>query len=164
VIHAVADPEVEPSGDALASPRRRLGEDRIESNVEVFAGRADALEPDEMLPDHLEVPHFGLDRFGLDDPRVPGGREPARTASPPCVAVRRTLRGMQDVRAPTPGPARRPRSRSPHRPAPRLVLPDLERAERIGEFWSYPHSRAFAEPLIDCEEDRTLRRCSRDAA
>jgi hypothetical protein len=48
-------------------------------------------------------------------------------------------------------------------PAPRaellhvLMLPDLERAERIGQFWSYPQSRAFAELLIDCEEDRTLR-------
>ena len=48
-------------------------------------------------------------------------------------------------------------------PAPRaellhvLMLPDFERADRIGEFWSYPESRAFAEPLIDCEEDRTLR-------
>jgi hypothetical protein len=48
-------------------------------------------------------------------------------------------------------------------PAPRaellhvLMLPDLERAGRIGEFWSYPQSRAFAELLIDCEEDRTLR-------
>jgi hypothetical protein len=38
-----------------------------------------------------------------------------------------------------------------------LMLPDLERAERIGEFWGYPQSRAFAELLIDCEEDRTLR-------
>jgi hypothetical protein len=37
------------------------------------------------------------------------------------------------------------------------MLPDLERAELIGEFWSYPQSRAFAELLIDCEEDRTLR-------
>ena len=37
------------------------------------------------------------------------------------------------------------------------MLPDLERAERIGEFWSYPESRTFAELLIDCEEDRTLR-------
>jgi hypothetical protein len=37
------------------------------------------------------------------------------------------------------------------------MLPDLERVERIGEFWSYPQSRAFAELLIDCEEDRTLR-------
>jgi hypothetical protein len=27
----------------------------------------------------------------------------------------------------------------------------------IGEFWSYPQSRTFAELLIDCEEDRTLR-------
>jgi hypothetical protein len=38
-----------------------------------------------------------------------------------------------------------------------LMLPDLERADRIGEFWGYPESRAFAELLIDCEEDRTLR-------
>jgi len=36
------------------------------------------------------------------------------------------------------------------------MLPDFERADRIGEFWSYPESRAFAELLIDCEEDRTL--------
>jgi hypothetical protein len=35
--------------------------------------------------------------------------------------------------------------------------PDFERAERIGEFWRYPQSRTFAELLIDCEEDRTLR-------
>jgi hypothetical protein len=48
-------------------------------------------------------------------------------------------------------------------PAPRaellhvLMLPDFERADRIGEFWSYPKSRAFAELLIDCEEDRVLR-------
>ena len=47
-------------------------------------------------------------------------------------------------------------------PAPRaellhvLMLPDFERADRIGEFWGYPESRAFAELLIDCEEDRTL--------
>jgi hypothetical protein len=32
------------------------------------------------------------------------------------------------------------------------MLPDLERAERIGEFWGYPQSRAFAERLIGCEE------------
>jgi hypothetical protein len=31
------------------------------------------------------------------------------------------------------------------------------RADRIGEFWGYPESRAFAELLIDCEEDRVLR-------
>ena len=48
-------------------------------------------------------------------------------------------------------------------PAPRaellhvLMLPDFERADRIGEFWGYPESRAFAELLIDCEDDRTLR-------
>jgi hypothetical protein len=48
-------------------------------------------------------------------------------------------------------------------PAPRaellhvLMLPDFDRADWIGEFWSYPESRAFAELLIDCEEDRTLR-------
>jgi hypothetical protein len=38
-----------------------------------------------------------------------------------------------------------------------LTLPDFERADPIGEFWGYPESRAFAELLIDCEEDRTLR-------
>jgi hypothetical protein len=48
-------------------------------------------------------------------------------------------------------------------PAPRaellrvLMLPDFEQADRIGEFWGYPESRAFAELLIDCEEDRRLR-------
>jgi hypothetical protein len=48
-------------------------------------------------------------------------------------------------------------------PAPRaelrhvLMLPDFDRADRIGKFWDYPESRAFAELLIDCEEDRTLR-------
>jgi hypothetical protein len=38
-----------------------------------------------------------------------------------------------------------------------LRLPDFERADRISEFWGYPESRAFAELLIDCEEDRVLR-------
>jgi hypothetical protein len=48
-------------------------------------------------------------------------------------------------------------------PAPRaellhvLMLPDFERADRIGEFWGLPATRTFAELLIDCEEDRTLR-------
>jgi hypothetical protein len=52
---------------------------------------------------------------------------------------------------------------TPLGPAPRvellhvLMLPDFERADRIGEFWGYPESRAFAELLIDCEKDRTLR-------
>jgi hypothetical protein len=35
--------------------------------------------------------------------------------------------------------------------------PGFEWADRIGEFWAYAQSRAFAELLIDCEEDRTLR-------
>ena len=38
-----------------------------------------------------------------------------------------------------------------------LMLPDFERADRIGEFWSYPQSRAFGVLLIDREEDRVLR-------
>ena len=51
----------------------------------------------------------------------------------------------------------------PLRPAPRaellhvLMLPYFARADRIGEFWSYPESRTFAELLIDSEEDRVLR-------
>ena len=32
------------------------------------------------------------------------------------------------------------------------MLPDFERADRIGEFWGYPESRAFAELLIECED------------
>jgi hypothetical protein len=38
-----------------------------------------------------------------------------------------------------------------------LLLPGFERADRIGEFWGYPESRALAELLMDCEEDRALR-------
>jgi hypothetical protein len=34
---------------------------------------------------------------------------------------------------------------------------DFERADRIGSYWGNPKTRTFAEPLIDCEEDRTLR-------
>ena len=47
-------------------------------------------------------------------------------------------------------------------PAPRaellhiLMLPDFDRADRIGEFWENPKTRTFAELLIDCEKDRTL--------
>ena len=45
----------------------------------------------------------------------------------------------------------------PRRAGPRSNAPDFERADRIGEFWSYPESRTLAELLIDCEEDRVLR-------
>jgi hypothetical protein len=48
-------------------------------------------------------------------------------------------------------------TRGPRRAPPRPDAPDFERADRIGEFWGYPENRAFAELLIDCEEDRTLR-------
>jgi hypothetical protein len=37
------------------------------------------------------------------------------------------------------------------------MLPDFERADRIGEFWGYPPDRTFGELLIDLEEDRTFR-------
>ena len=37
-----------------------------------------------------------------------------------------------------------------------LILPDFDRADRIGQFWGYRRSR-FAELLVDREEDRTLR-------
>ena len=51
-------------------------------------------------------------------------------------------------------------------PAPRaellhvLMLPDLERAERIREFGSYPQSRTFAELLIDARRTGHSERCS----
>lgn len=37
------------------------------------------------------------------------------------------------------------------------MLPDLERADRIGSYWGNPKTRTFAELLIDCERDGTLR-------
>jgi hypothetical protein len=48
-------------------------------------------------------------------------------------------------------------------PAPRaellnvLMLPDFDRADAIGCCWGNAKTRTFAELLIDCEEDRTLR-------
>jgi hypothetical protein len=48
-------------------------------------------------------------------------------------------------------------------PAPRaellhvLMLPDFDRADAIGSYWGNPKTRTFAELLIDCDEDRTLR-------
>ncbi len=38
-----------------------------------------------------------------------------------------------------------------------LTLPDYDRAGRIGEFCGNPKTRTFAELLIDCEEDKSLR-------
>ena len=37
------------------------------------------------------------------------------------------------------------------------MLPDRERPPRIGAFYQNPKTRTFAELLIDCEVDRTLR-------
>jgi hypothetical protein len=36
------------------------------------------------------------------------------------------------------------------------MLPDSDRADRIGSCWGNPKTKAFAEVLIDCEEDRLL--------
>jgi len=38
-----------------------------------------------------------------------------------------------------------------------LTMPDYDRAGRIGEFYTNPKTRTFAELLIDCEEDKYLR-------
>jgi hypothetical protein len=37
------------------------------------------------------------------------------------------------------------------------MLPDFERADAIGAYGGNPKTRTFAELLIDCEEDRSLR-------
>jgi hypothetical protein len=59
---------------------------------------------------------------------------------------------------------RRPRKRlDALGPAPRaellhvLMLPDFDRADRIGEFWASPKTRTFGELLIDLEEDKAAR-------
>ncbi|HYZ14008.1 MAG TPA: hypothetical protein VFA08_10455 [Actinomycetota bacterium] len=38
-----------------------------------------------------------------------------------------------------------------------LMLPDFERAGRIGEYWGEPRTRMFGELLIDLEDDRAAR-------
>lgn len=35
-----------------------------------------------------------------------------------------------------------------------LLLPDNDRAGRIGEYWVNPKTRTFAELLIDAEDDK----------
>jgi hypothetical protein len=37
------------------------------------------------------------------------------------------------------------------------MLPDFDRADRIGEFWGHPKTREFGELLIDLEEDKAAR-------
>jgi hypothetical protein len=37
------------------------------------------------------------------------------------------------------------------------MLPDFDRADRIGEFWGHPETRSFGELLIDLEEDKAPR-------
>jgi hypothetical protein len=55
---------------------------------------------------------------------------------------------LEQLGTPTPRASGGPRTGSPRRMLHVLML---------GEFWSYPESRTFAELLIDCEEERTLR-------
>jgi hypothetical protein len=58
------------------------------------------------------------------------------------------------------GPPRAPPSSTAcrsRRTYPRPPPPDFDRVDRIGAFWGNPKTRSFAELLIDCEEDRTLR-------
>ena len=65
-----------------------------------------------------------------------------------------TLRELEETlreRLDALGPAPRPELRHV------LIVRYLERAERIGEFWSYPESRTFGELLIELEEDKAAR-------
>jgi hypothetical protein len=52
-------------------------------------------------------------------------------------------------------------TRSGQLPAPNslhvLTLTDFDRVGAIQSYWGNPKTRTFAELLIDCEEDRTLR-------
>jgi len=50
-----------------------------------------------------------------------------------------------------------PLARSPRRAAPPPDAPRLRASRQDRRVLGYPESRAFAELLIDCEEDRTLR-------
>jgi hypothetical protein len=51
---------------------------------------------------------------------------------------------------------------TPSVPLPRaellhVLLPDFDRADRIGEFWGNPKTRTFGELLIDLEEHKAAR-------
>jgi hypothetical protein len=48
-------------------------------------------------------------------------------------------------------------SQHPSRAAWARSLIHLAQADAIGSYWGNPKTRTFAELLIDCEEDRTLR-------
>jgi hypothetical protein len=37
------------------------------------------------------------------------------------------------------------------------MFPDFDRADAIGSYWANPKTKAFAELLIDCDEERVLR-------
>jgi hypothetical protein len=76
-------------------------------------------------------------------PRYPAG---------PAVGVRRKEPPWKGPWGPDAlGPA--PQAELPHV----LMLPDFDWADAIGSYWGNPATRTFAELLIDCEEDRTLR-------
>ena len=81
------------------------------------------------------------------EPEVPASRLRRRSLRLRPIELERRLQKRLDALGPAPG------AELLHV----LMLPDFERADRIGEFWGYPESRAFAELLIDCEEDRVLR-------
>jgi len=51
---------------------------------------------------------------------------------------------LNDNSEPASTPSVRPRAELLHA----LMLPDFEKAERIGEFWGYPESRAFWSQLL----------------
>ena len=97
------------------------------------------------------------------NPDLLAARQPGRNVCQPTETLVRSERNAVVIRC------HRTRARVGFRGAellPALMLPDFERADRIGEFWGYPESHAFAELLIDSEEDRTLRavlvgKCSR---
>jgi hypothetical protein len=56
-----------------------------------------------------------------------------------------------------PGRGSTPSADSPAELLHVLMLPDFDRADSDRRVLGYPKSRVFAELLIDCEEDRTLR-------
>jgi hypothetical protein len=65
-----------------------------------------------------------------------------------------TFDEMEKAPPPT---TRGPPTGGPRRAPPRPPLPDFDRADAIGTFWSYQETRAVAELLIHLEEDKATR-------
>jgi hypothetical protein len=140
-------------GRAGVAVRRPIGQVPHDDGFEQVESMDAALRALASLSERQRAAVVQMDLLGYF---LPGGSPHARRSGPRRCGCTRPghpdeLERWLQARLDALGPA--PRAELLHV----LMLPDFERADRIGEFCGYPKSRAFAELVIDCEEDRVLR-------